>query len=443
MKRSLFEPLIKRGLTTLTVRYDYKTDEEYIYAAKEWDEDIKWSNYNKAFYSTSLLTKNDIRMNNVETRAMFEEDGLSDYLEEIFELLRKGKFFGLDCYYNAQKDMRFTANLHNCTIGINNKDQALYTGGIRRHDMDEAEIEVIIDGLNLGRAQSHKNVACQIPYGGGKITVQANPVDLDDKNELGFLSYALDKVRFFTGPDMRYPIEMADAMNEFTSQITAGPKNPIGSSGPPTAIGVNAALKEAVKFKFNQDDYSGLSFAVMGLGSVGFPQAELMIEGGAEKLIVADTYQPSIDKLIAKYPKVDIKAVDVSEILNVEADVLTPCAVGGFLTEEVIDGLKFKMVFGGANNQLHASNKVDEIALAERLKARGILYQECWVQNIGGVMSGAEMYEQGQNANKDTLFPKIIEVCAAITKKNLEEAAKLDITPSENAYNSVENKIYV
>jgi glutamate dehydrogenase/leucine dehydrogenase len=443
MKRSLFEPLIKRGLTTLKVRYDYKTDKEYIYAAKEWDEDIKWSDYNKAFYSTSLLTENDIRMNNTETRAMFEEDGLTDYLEEVFELLRKGKFFGLDSYYNAQKDMRFTANLHNCTIGINNKDQALYTGGIRRHDMDEAEIEVIIDGLNLGRAQSHKNVASQIPYGGGKITVQANPVDLDDKNELGFLSYALDQVRFFTGPDMRYPIEMADAMNEFTSQITAGPKNPIGSSGPPTAIGVNAALKEAVKFKFNQDDYSGLSFAVMGLGSVGFPQAEFLIEGGAEKLIVADTYQPSVDELIAKYPKIDITAVDVSEILNVEADVLTPCAIGGFLTEEVIDSVKFKMIFGGANNQLHASNKDDEIKLAERLKARGILYQECWVQNIGGVMSGAEMYEQGQNANKDTLFPKIIEVCAAITKKNLEEAAKLDITPSENAYNSVESKIYV
>jgi len=443
MKKSLFEPLIKRGLTSLKLRYDYKTDKEYISVSKEWDEDIKWSEYNKTFYTVSLLTQNDIRMNDKETRAMYEEDGLTDYLTEVFELLRKGKFFGLDCFYNIQKDMRFTANLHSVVSGINNKDQALFTGGIRRHELNEEEIEVIIDGLNLGRAQSHKNVASQLSYGGGKITVQANPVDLNDLEELGFLSYALDKVRFFTGPDMRYPIEMADAMSQhFTQQITAGPNNPIGSSGPPTAVGVNAALKEAVKFKFGQDDYEGLSVAVMGLGSVGFPQAEHLIEGGVEKLIVADTNDDLVQTLIKKYPESDITSVDVREILNVEADILCPSAIGGFLTEEVIKKIKFKMVLGGANNQLRASNKQDEIKLAEMLKDRGILYQECWVQNIGGVMAGAEMYTKGKDANKVELFKKIDAVCSEITKRNLEEAARLDITPSENAYNSVESKIY-
>lgn len=204
MKRSLYEPLIAEGLTTLKLRYDYKTDKEYIMAAKEWEPDIDWSQYNTAFYMESMLTENDIRLNNRETRAIFEKYGLTDYLDEVFQLLRKGKFFGLDCFYNVQKDMRFTANLHSFVLGKNNKDHAIYTGGIRRHDKDEPEIEVIIDGLNLGRAQSHKNVASDIPYGGGKITVQADPVDLNDLSELGFLSYALDRVRFFTGPDMRY-----------------------------------------------------------------------------------------------------------------------------------------------------------------------------------------------------------------------------------------------
>lgn len=183
MKRSLYEPLIAEGLTSLRLRYDYRTDKEYIIAAKEWDPDIDWSQYNKTFYMESMLTENDVRLNNKETRAMFEKYGLTDYLNEVFELLRRGKFFGMDCFYSSYKDMRFTANIHSFVLGKNNKDHAIYTGGIRRHEKDEPEIEVIIDGLNLGRAESHKHVAAGLHYGGGKITVQADPVDLEDQKE--------------------------------------------------------------------------------------------------------------------------------------------------------------------------------------------------------------------------------------------------------------------
>lgn len=443
MQRSLYEPLKAEGLTTLKLRYDYRTDKEYVYAAKEWEPDIDWSQYNTTFYMESLLTQDDIRLNNKETRAMYEKYGMSDYLEEIFELLRKGKFFGLDCFYNAQKDMRFTANLHSFVLGKNNKDHAIYTGGIRRHDREEPEIEVIIDGLNLGRAQSHKNVASNIPYGGGKITVQADPVDLKDREELGFLSYALDRVRFFTGPDMRYPVELADAMAPFTSYIAAGLKNnPIGPSGDPTAWGTTAAMKQAVKFQFGKDNLDGLKIAVMGLGAVGFPQAGYLIDEGAD-LIVCDMDPDAVQKLKSKYPNASIEVVGVDEILQVEADILCPCAIGGFLTEEVIDQLKVKMVFGAANNQLHATNKEEEIALAERMRDRGILYQECWVQNIGGVMSGAVMYRDGAAADRAELMERIYKVCSERTEQNLKEAAMLNITPTENAYRSVESKIYI
>ena len=442
MEKSLYYPLKEEGLTTLKIRYDYRTDKEYIIAAKEWDSDMKWSDFNKTFYAESLLTENDIRLNNRETRDLYEKYGLTAYLKEIFDLLRKGKFFGLDCYYYDKKDMRFTANLHSVVLGVNNKDHALYTGGIRRHDRDEDEIEVIIDGLNLGRAQSHKNVASQIPYGGGKITVVADEADLNDPEELGFLAFALDRVQFFTGPDMRYPIELADAMAPYSAYITAGPSNPIGSSGTPTAWGVECALREAVKYQFGRDSLEGLTVAVMGLGSVGYAQAEYLIADGA-KLIVSDINAETPKKLKVEYPEADITIVDNDEILHVEADILCPCAVGGFLTEEVIRELNFKMVFGAANNQLHASNKEEELRLAKILMDRGILYQECWVQNIGGVMSGAEMYTKGDKADKKQLMDRIEMVCAEITRKNLTEAAEKGITPTENAYNSVEDRIYL
>ena len=111
MERSLYYPLKQEGLTTLKIRYDYRTGRDYMYAAKEWEPDIKWSDFNRTFYLESLLTNDDIRLNDRETRALFEKYGLTDYLEEVLALLRKGRYFGLDCLYNSQKDWKFTANI--------------------------------------------------------------------------------------------------------------------------------------------------------------------------------------------------------------------------------------------------------------------------------------------------------------------------------------------
>ncbi len=442
MERSLYYPLKQEGLTTLKIRYDYRTGRDYMYAAKEWEPDIKWSDFNRTFYLESLLTNDDIRLNDRETRALFEKYGLTDYLEEVLALLRKGRYFGLDCLYNSQKDWKFTANIHSYVLGMENFEQCIYTGGIRRHEPDEPEIDVIIDGLNLARAESHKHVSAGLHYGGGKITVQADQVNLEDKDELGFLAFALGKVRFFTGPDMRYPVELADALHEYTRYINGGTKsNPIGPSGDPTAWGVECALREAVKYRFGQEDLKGLTVSVMGLGAVGFPQAEYLIADGAD-LIVSDLDESVITALKEKHPNAKIETAGLTEILTAEADILCPCAVGGFLTEEVIDNLNVKMVFGAANNQLAATNIEEEIILAKRLADRGILYQECWVQNIGGVMSGAEMHLYEDKADKQALMDKVEKVCSEITRKNLAEAEEKGITPTENAYRSVEDRIY-
>lgn len=442
MERSLFYPLKMEGLTTLKIRYDYRTGKDYMWAAKEWEPDIKWSEFNRTFYLESLLTNDDIRLNDKETRALFEKYGLTDYLEEVLNLLRTGRYFGLDCIYNSQKDWRFTANIHSYVLGMENFEHCIYTGGIRRHEMDEPEIDVIIDGLNLARAESHKHVSAGLHYGGGKITVQADQVNLEDKDELGFLAYALGKVRFFTGPDMRYPVELADALHEYTRYINGGLKNnPLGASGGPTAWGVECAMKEAVKFLFNKDDLKGLKVSVMGLGAVGFPQAEYLIEDGAD-LLVCDLDDSVIQDLKNKHPEANIEAISLKEMLTAEADILCPCAMGGFINEDVINNLNVKMVFGAANNQLAAINIEEEIALAKKMADRGILYQECWVQNIGGVMSGAEMHMYEDKADRQRLMDRVQKVCSEFTRRNLAEAKKKGITPTENAYQQAEAKIY-
>ena len=85
--------------------------------------------------------------------------GISDYLEEVIDLVRQGKHFGIDCFYNKRLDIRYLGNMHNRKRCINNTRHGVMKGGIRRHEKDENELEVIIDGLNLARAMTFKNIA--------------------------------------------------------------------------------------------------------------------------------------------------------------------------------------------------------------------------------------------------------------------------------------------
>ena len=94
-----------------------------------------------------------------------------------------------------------TCLLYTSKLGINNRLHATLAGGIRRHEVDEDEKEVIIDGLNLGRGMSFKNVAGNLAFGGCKTTVQMDELDLKNLEIMGFLGFAIDNCRTMTGPD--------------------------------------------------------------------------------------------------------------------------------------------------------------------------------------------------------------------------------------------------
>ena len=73
--------------------------------------------------------------------------------------------------------------------------------------------------------------------------------------------------------------------------------------------------------------------------------------------------------------------------MRAEIDVYAPCAMGGALTDEVVDVLTAKIVCGAANNQL--AHPGIEKALADR----GILYAPDFCVNSGGVIQVADELE--------------------------------------------------
>ena len=442
LRESIFEVLHAEGLNRMEIHHDWKKGTFSLYAAREWDPERAFRDYNRAFTALTLRPSDGAYRNSAETEALFEKYGLTAYLQKIKALMTKGRHILLDCYYNERLGIRFTNHVHSDRRGLNNLRSSLLMGGIRRHEPAEDELDVFIDGMNLGRGMSFKNVAAALPMGGCKVTVQREPVDLDNMDQVGFLSYANDRCRNTTGPDMRFPPELADVMKKhFSLHITGGPGGPLGPTGTPTAHGAHMAVKQGARFLWGSDSLAGKTIAVQGLGAVGFHLAEDYIKDGA-KLIVCDLDPDAVRMLKEKNPGAPIEVVEPDAILAVEADIFSPCAVGGVLDERTIPGLKFPMVMGPANNVLRASSQEEEFVLADMLAAKGILYQVEWYHNIAGVMAGYEEYVHQEEASMDRLMKKVGALCTEKTWENLNEAKREGVTPTKRAYTSAEREIY-
>jgi leucine dehydrogenase len=150
-----------------------------------------------------------------------------------------------------------------------------------------------------------------------------------------------------------------------------------GDPSPTTAYGCFIAVKATAQAAFGRDELAGLHIAVQGLGNVGFALARHLWAAGA-RLTVSDIDTRAV-AMAAR--ELGAQAVSPEDIMTVEADILSPNALGAVLNADTIPGLRVAAVAGGANNQL--ATDADGAALA----ARGILYAPDYVVNAGGVIA--------------------------------------------------------
>ena len=439
---SLFNILKAEGLTSLKIRYDFRTGVFSYVAAKQWESNQDFSKYNKTFNVESLLTDDAVYLNSSAVLSLVEKHGEMEYLSKIQDLVRQGKHFGIDMLYNDKFNVRFICGIHSPRRGVNNKSHATMAGATRRKDLSLPEIDAITDALNLSRAMAFKNVAGDIAFGGCKTTIQMDMPDITNMELMGFLAYACDITRCLTGPDMAFPKEMVTVMNQnFTMQYVGGPGSALGDTAIPTAYGVYLALKQAVKFKTGSESLDGMSIAIQGLGAVGYAMAEYVLSENV-KLYIADINEVAINKLLSAHVGRDITVVPTDEIINVDADIFSPSAMGGILGEDEIKSVKFKYIIGGANNQLRATSQEEEIRLSKLLAGRDILFQADWWHNCAGVIAAAMEYVYGFDHSSEDLFNKVKEVVPVQTWKNLNRAKEQGVTPTESAYLACNELIY-
>jgi leucine dehydrogenase len=145
---------------------------------------------------------------------------------------------------------------------------------------------------------------------------------------------------------------------------------------------------------------AGVHVAIQGVGSVGGGLAKLLAKDGA-KLTLADV---NADRAKALAAELGADTVATDAILSLQADIVSPNALGAILTEQSIAALDTKVIAGGANNQLET--KAD----GARLHARGILYAPDYVINAGGIINvGLEYLGQGDQADVEARIARIPE----------------------------------
>ena len=250
-----------------------------------------------------------------------------------------------------------------------------------------AGADAVADVLRLSRGMSYKNAMAGLPLGGGKAVILADDARRKTPEMLAAYGRAVEALggKYVTAEDVGMSVEDLVAISRqtrFIAGLPVGEGEVGGDPGPHTSYGVYLGVKAAAKRALGKDSLDGLHIAIQGAGSVASGLARRAAADGA-RISIADIDRGRAEALAGE-TGADI--ADPDDILFLEADVVSPNALGAILNEETIPRLRAPVVAGGANNQLATPQDGD------RVQQRGILYAPDYVINAGGIINVSTEY---------------------------------------------------
>jgi leucine dehydrogenase len=237
--------------------------------------------------------------------------------------------------------------------------------------------EAAIDALRLSRAMTYKAVMAGVARGGGKAVILGDPGRDKSRALLAAYAKAVDRFggRFHTGCDMGIDARDATVMARLTRHVSHTAPGSRLDTADLAALGVFASIRAVAPLLGRE--LTGLHVAVQGLGQVGYRLAKQLAAAGA-RLSVADVDLGRVERACAE---LGAAAVDAEAIYDLGADVFSPNAAGGVLSDATLPRLRCRAIVGGANDQLAEPRQGDA------LHERGILFAPDYVVNAGGLLS--------------------------------------------------------
>ena len=322
--------------------------------------------------------------------------------------------------FDEATGMRAIVAIHSTALG-----PAL--GGTRMSaypDADAPMVAAYTDALRLARAMSLKNALAGLPHGGGKGVLIGDP---RTKSRDVLLAYGrfLQSLggRYVTAGDVGMSVEDMDVIAEACEWTTGRSveRGGVGDSGQLTAVGVHLGMQAAAQHVWGEASLAGKRVGIVGAGKVGGRLARHLVAEGATVFIVDPS--PQAAAWVGQEVPDATMVADLDALLAADLDVLSPNAMGGFITPQLAEQLSVRLICGGANNQL-ASPEVGDI-----LWARGITYAPDFMVNCGGVIQVAE---ELQGADLDRAAARVANVFAT-TQAVLARAEQEGITPAAAA----------
>ena len=248
-----------------------------------------------------------------------------------------------------------------------------YKGGLRYHPGVTRE-----ECIGLAMWMTWKTAVMDLPFGGAKGGIVVDPKSLSAGEKERLTRRFTEELRRVIGPNRDIPAPdmgtdaqtMAWIMDAYSMQegetqpgvVTGKPPVIGGSHGREEAPGRSVAIVARKALEYYDRPLTDTTVAVQGFGSVGANAARLLDEWGATVVAVSDVngalYDPdgldtrsipTHEEEPEAVTKQDGEVIENAALLELDVDLLAPCAVGNVITESNVDDVRAEIIVEGAN----------------------------------------------------------------------------------------------
>src|SRR5947199_2550842 len=218
--------------------------------------------------------------------------------------------------------LRALIAIHDTTLGF-------AFGGCRIYPY-AGEQQAMTDVLRVSRGMTYKAAIGELPYGGGKSVIIADPRRDKTPALLHAMGHLIESLggRYITADDVGTTLADLAIMREVTRHAAAATAA-AQQALPVTAFGVFEALRATAEVCLDRSDLEGLRVAGQGLGHGGVALCGYLSAAGAA-LVVSDLDANRCAQAAATY---GATLVAPEEIYAQCVDVFAPAALGAVLND--------------------------------------------------------------------------------------------------------------
>ena len=329
-------------------------------------------------------------------------------------------------------------------------------GGIRMTSMVTAD-----EVFRLARTMTWKCALADIPFGGAKSGIVAEPKDLVEREKKALIEAFARALKplcpklYIAGPDvgtgmeeMRWYAEANGSHNSCTGKpanmcVAPGEQCGIPHEFGSTGFGVAQAALEAADHIGM--DLRGATVAIEGFGNVGTFAAEHLCKLGAKVVATSDRngtiynkkgldpkklmrIKKSTGSVVNYKPGRVLKGKD---LFGLKVDVLVPAALSDVITPENVDKVRAKIVVEASN--IPMKSEVEEV-----LFRRGVLVVPDFVANVGGVISS---YAEYRGYNPKQMFKTVETKLRKNVREVLKASRKRGLKPRDVALEIARDRV--